>query len=649
MIPNFKWSQTNETISITAYYDPSKIVRLKGQANIKLEESDITPRTKDYDIDAEWLHLSWNDFKLDLHLREDVKPKKSWCKWKEEYVFCSLVKKQNHIFDYLSTRDQIADVKRYGTKDWEATTVGEAQEEFLFDDNVNVFTAEDLKKIQEKKRPAIVRAFYPWCGHCHEQQEAFVSSQRDKYVKKKKFKFGVVDAREDREAAKMLRATCSKKCLFTVYYKGQEYLVEGKGKRKEFVEELSLEIEDPYIKPKNQAKVDKIAKKTPIVCGYFEDEESDGYKKFIETAKAMKRRKDFKFALLPRENPNWAKALTQGANRVVLKTEKRKYFYTSEDFATDKNFTQWVDVYGAPLFGKYSYDLKKKWESVGLELPILKVFLDEDEPPKKLNRKIKKVASDYREQILFLWYPKSNDHMMTNMGLQKDDKPAFGISTSLKDDDAQHYAYDGKVTEANIVSHINAFLEKKAIQTFKTQRDPYAAEGADPWKMGDGNVQTIVHTTFEKEIYESPDDLVLMMYKNWTTNKAEALDAFGAVALLMKSIPNFKLCQFDYHENFYDFEKFSGKKHDSHIQVYYYSGPDGDKKRVDGPVKKSKEEFWTIEGLIDFIAPNHPSGDYMKELYAAFLKFEEEKKEAEAEEGEVEKPEDAEDAQKPEL
>ena len=45
--------------------------------------------------------------------------------WKEQFVVCKLRKKHAHIFDTLSTRDQIADFKRYGTLDWEATTVGD--------------------------------------------------------------------------------------------------------------------------------------------------------------------------------------------------------------------------------------------------------------------------------------------------------------------------------------------------------------------------------------------------------------------------------------------------------------------------------------------------------------------------------------------
>lgn len=628
-IPNFKWSQSNETISLTAYYDPSKIVRLKGQAKIVLENQDFSPKTKHYDITEEWLILSWNDFKLELHLREDIKKEDSWCKWKEQYVFCSLRKKHDHIFDYLSTRDQIKLLKPYATKDWEATSVGEFVDEFEFDDDIERIDLDGIKKLESNpKSAAIVRAFYPWCQHCNSEQLSLEQSKRDKKLKKKKFKLYHVDAREDRVAGAHLNATCDTKCSFIVYYKKKQFIVPGKAKKKEFVKELMYEIEEPYKVVKSQEKFEKMSKNNVVVGGYFEDTEGPAYTKFMEAAKSMKRRDDITYGLLARDNPNWAKALLGGANRAMMKWGKRQY--TFSDFEGEKNFTTWVDVYSSPLFEKYSYDLKKKWENVGMSLPIVKVFLNEDEPDKKLKRKIEKIAEKFREQLLFLYYPKNQDHMMAVTGLQKDDKPAFAISTSLKDDEAKHYAYRGSLSPKHVQAHCDAFVKGELAPTYKTALSPYGPSKNNTWALG--SPQEVVQTTWQSDIVESDLNIVLLMYKNWTTNKQPAKDTLTALATLWHDKPFIKIAFYDYHENYWNFTDFpEQKKHASDLMMYFYS-ESGEKSLCEW--SNDKEAKWELGTVASWVAEQFQGDARALELTKAagdFEKYQKEQAEAQAE------------------
>jgi len=623
-IPNFKWSQTNESLSLTFYYDPSKIVRLKNQAKIELKDQDFSPKTKNYEISEEWLIISWNDFKLELHLREDIVKDESWCKWKENYVFCSLRKKHAHIFDYLSTRDQVKMLKPYATKDWEATSVGEFVDEYEFDDSIPSIDVDSIKKLESKaKSAAIVRAFYPWCQHCHSEHMSFEQCKRDKKLKKKKFKFYHVDAREDRATGSYLNATCDTKCNFVVYYKNKMLTIPGKAKKKEFVEEIMYEIEDPYKVVKSQEKFEKMGKNDPVVGGYFEDTEGPAYTKFMEAAKGMKRRKDITYALLARDNPNWAKAFLGGANRAMLQWGKRKYTYT--EFEGEKNFTTWVDVYASPLFEKYSYDLKKKWENVGINLPIVKIFLDEDEPNKKLKRKIEKIADKYREKLLFLYYPKNQDHMMTVTGLQKDDKPAFAISTSLKDDEAKHYAYRGSLSPKHVEAHCEAFLADQLGETYKTQVNPYDPAKNKSWEFGEA--QQIVQTTWQSEIVESDLNIVLLMYKNWTTNKKEALQAMSSCALLFKGQTYMKFALYDYHENFWNYTAFTDKKHESDMQLYFYNESG---ERTSCEWANDKEANWSFKSLAEWVMDQIQDPARKVVMKGALEEFEAYQKEREA-------------------
>lgn len=624
-IPNFKWSQSNESISITAYYDPSKIVRLKNQAKIVLKDQDFSPKTKSYEITEEWLHLHWNDFKLDLHLREDVNKDESWCKWKEQYVFCSLRKKIDHIFDYLSTRDQIKLLKPYGTKDWEATSVGEFVDEHEFDEDIQSIDVDSIKSLEaNSKSAAIVRAFYPWCQHCNDQHISFEQMRRDKKMKKKKFKFYQVDAREDRATGAYLNATCDSKCNFVVYWKKKMLLIEGKSKKKEFVQEIMYEIEDPYKVVKSQEKFDKMSKNDPVVGGYFEDTEGPAYSKFMIAARSMKRRDDIKYALLSRDTPNWAKALVGGANRAMLKWGKQKTIFT--EFDSEKNFTSWVDVYSSPSLVKYSYDLKKKWENVGLDLPIVKIFLDEDEPDKKLKRKLKKIADGFREKLLFLYYPKNQDHMMAVTGLQKSDKPAFAISTSLKDDEAKHYAFYGSMVPKHVKEHCDAFLAGEAKQTFKTKVDPYGPGKNNTWTFG--TMQEIVQTTWQSQIVESDLNIVLLMYKNWTTNKQAALDAMGVAALLLEEATYIKFAHYDYHENFWNYPEFTDKKHENSLLLYFYNESG---ERTFAEFSSDKETKWDVADLMKWVANQFDTQRKATLLSSFLVKFEEYEKQMKAE------------------
>merc|ERR1712173_329433 len=130
-------------------------------------------------------------------------------------------KVHHHVFDFLSTRDQLKELKRYGTLDWEATTVGDQMETYEFNEDMEQLTVADIEKFKQRK--LIVRAFYPWCNKCKDEQEAFEAAKRDKKMRKKKFKFGVVDAREDRETGKYMSVACSDSCNFYVYVKNKRF------------------------------------------------------------------------------------------------------------------------------------------------------------------------------------------------------------------------------------------------------------------------------------------------------------------------------------------------------------------------------------------------------------------------------------------
>ena len=58
------------------------------------------------------------------------------------------------------------------------------------------------------------------------------------------------------------------------------------------------EVEDPFVKIKTAQKLEKLAKKSPVVAGYFEGETSTAYVRWIDAAKEMKRREDIKFGYL---------------------------------------------------------------------------------------------------------------------------------------------------------------------------------------------------------------------------------------------------------------------------------------------------------------------------------------------------------------
>jgi len=380
-----------------------------------------------------------------------------------------------------------------------------------------------------------------------------------------------------------------------VFYKGKMFIVPGKSKKKEFVEEIMYAIEDPYRVVKSQEKFDKLSKNDPVVGGYFEDTNGPAYTKFMEAAKGMQRRRDVTYALLARDNPNWAKALVGGANRVLLKSGKRSYSFTEfED--SDKNFTSWVEVKIQPLFQKYSYDLKKKWENVGLDLPVVKVFLDEDEPGKKLKRKVQKIAESFSEKLSFLYYPKNQDHAMAITGLQKSDKPAFAISTSLKDDEAKHYAFRGSLSPKHLQQHCDAFLAGTLEETFKTQLNPYDPAKNKTWEVG--TPQQIVQTTWQSEIVESDLNIVLLMYKNWTTNKEPAIQVLTGIAALWKTFPYLKFALYDYHENYWNHKEFTDKKHESDLQLYFYTPS---KERISCVWAKDKDADWSMESVVEWV------------------------------------------------
>lgn len=386
------------------------------------------------------------------------------------------------------------------------------------------------------------------------------------------------------------------------------------------------------MKVKTQAKLEKLKKKHVVVAGYFEGAHPVARKTFEATAKELKRKDEIVFALLPQENPNWAKALTNGADRVILFNKKRKYYRGTDDLVDKKNFTNWVEVYSSGPFEKYSYDVKKKFDSVGLDLPILKVFLNDDKPKKKLKRQLESLGEEYKEKMLFFWYAENQDHQMKDLGLQKENKPAFGISSTIKED-AKHYSSFEPINIKNIRQHIEWYFEGKLEQTFKTLPDPYASRNeTEQWELG--KVQDVVQSTFKKEILESEYDVALLLYKNWTTHKDTARDQMFALAKLCEKIDTLKVASYDYHENHFDAEKYGIKKHSSDLFLFFVPKHGGEWIKAEGTIYQSE---WTIRTVTNFISEHHKRGaeiNLMANQYEVFYKDKQreiEERDAEAE------------------
>jgi len=587
-IPNFKWSQSNTSILLTAYYDPSRIVRLKDQKQIKINKTDLKPKTRDHKIEKEWLKVNWNNFKLDLHLREDIVPSESWCKWKEDYVVCSLEKKDEHIFDYLMAREQIKLLKPYCTKDWEATVVGSAQDEYEFPESIKKISAKHLVTLKQKSKNFIVRGFYPWCSSCHEEQVVFEESVRDKRLRKRNMKFYIVDAREDREAGQAVNAQCDDHCQFIVYFNKKEYHVKGQSKKKDFVNEILLEIRDPYKLIKSEEKFQKLGKKVPLVIGYFDNFEGDEIKKFKETAQAMKREKT-KFAILDKQDSkiNWAKAATNGANRALLINGKQKYYFDGLSVKENNHFDDWVEVYSRDIFDEYKVDLREKFQTIDVKLPIVKIFVDY-KPSDKLKRKMKEIAKKYSNKLIFLWYRDEYSHEMFLMGLQNHSLPAFGISTALGDD-ASYYAGAGIPTIESVKALCDAYLDGIANQTFKSEPNPGSWEGG---------VQKVVYNTFATEVEQSDINTVLLMHNNWSADADDARNTLTDLTEALHDDLSIKFCEFDYGANYWQYEKFGKDQHSSDSFLYFYYKLDGEARHKEITPQDSQ---WNIEDIVNLI------------------------------------------------
>eukprot|EP00493_Phyllostaurus_siculus_P025227 UN25571 len=127
---------------------------------------------------------------------------------------------------------------------------------------------------------------------------------------------------------------------------------------------------------------------------------------------------------------------------------------------------------------------------------------------------------------------------MKECGLTKEDQPAFAISSSLQDD-AKHYAFYGELTPDNLKQHITDYVEEKTPQTFKSQRPP-----EEKWEAG--QIRQVVHRTWVDEIDETDLNVILLMSKNWSTNRADAEKVLTELADILKDEPSIKIAQYDF-------------------------------------------------------------------------------------------------------
>ncbi|KAH7085402.1 thioredoxin-like domain-containing protein [Paraphoma chrysanthemicola] len=363
--------------------------------------------------------------------------------------------------------------------------------------DVKQLNKDTFKSFVEENDLVLAEFFAPWCGHCKalapEYEEAATT------LKEKDIALVKIDCTEEQELC-------------------QEYGVEGYPTLKVFrgPENISpyggqrkADSLISYMTKQALPAVSEVTKDTleefktadkVVLVAYFAADDKASNETFTSVANGL--RDNFLFGA----TSDAALAKAEGVSQPGLVLYKS--FDDGKDVFTEKfsanAIKEFAKVASTPLIGEVGPETYSGYMAAGL--PLAYIFAETQEERDEFAKELKPLALKHKGKVNFATIDaKSFGQHAGNLNLKVGTWPAFAIQRTDKNEKFP-YDQDNKITEKEIGTFVQDFLDGKVDPSIKSEPIP---------ESNDGPVKVVVAKNYKDLVIDNDKDVLLEFYAPW--------------------------------------------------------------------------------------------------------------------------------------
>jgi len=377
-----------------------------------------------------------------------------------------------------------------------------ADEEITKEEGVLVLTEKNFEKAIADNEYVLVEFYAPWCGHCKALAPEYAKAAGVLAEKDSPIKLGKVDATEESKLAEGHEIRGYPTLKFFRNGKAIDY--NGGRTADTIVSWVEKKTGPPAVTLDSVEAAKKFVEDNEVVVvGFFAEADSDAAKAFNEVAGAND---DYKFGL---GNADVAAEYKVSGDAIVLfkKFDEGRNDLT-EDFTAD-SITKFVTANSLPLVVDFNHETAQKIFSGEIKSHLLMFLSKKSDEYKDQHATATSIAKDYKGQILFVSIDTDEeDHkrILEFFGMKEEELPGMRI-IKLAEDMAKYKPEDGSLTESNIRSFVQSYLDGKLKQHLLSEDVP------EDW---DANpVKVLVGKNFEEVAKDVNKHVLVEFYAPW--------------------------------------------------------------------------------------------------------------------------------------
>jgi len=370
------------------------------------------------------------------------------------------------------------------------------------------------------ENPLVLVQFYaPWCGHCKQFAPEFEVAALS--LRSHKIPLIKVDASSERNTNLAEKYEIQGFPTLKLFRSGKVSNYGGERSADAIVSYMKKRSGPACKELSSQPEVETFkSEHDAVVVGFFSDVESAHYRAFEQAAKNV--------ADIPFGNVVDAAArdgLGAHPDSVVLyKTfDEPETKYTAE--LTAGELEAFVKLHSLPKVITFSEKTAAQIFESGIKTHLV-VFYDKTTRG-GLETEVLQPATKWRGKFLFIHIPPSEEQIMDYFGVTKQELPAVRI-VDLTSEQMKKFAFKGsEITGSTIDTFLQDYTDGKVEQVLKSEDIPTKHEG---------DIRTIVQKTFQAEVIEADQDVLVEFYAPWCGHCKELQPKYSALATSLKEV-----------------------------------------------------------------------------------------------------------------